>query len=504
MMNKRDMEWSLGEILDGITVVPQDLSEITVMGLSVDSRTLCHGDLFIALAGSGLDGVDYIDQAVERGAVAILFDSGTITHHVGIQVANLRQVLGQIASRFYGNPSHKLKVVAVTGTDGKSSVTHFIAAAMERFEGGAAVIGTLGGRLMERGRDTIATGHTTPPPIELQRLFSGFVESGVKSVAIEASSHGIEQFRLSGSEITSAVLTQVGRDHLDYHGSVAAYRKIKKSLFYYPGLSSVVVNLDDELGREIYLDPTRTAECIGYGSESGNIKPDVYGAVIIQDRNGMVLEIEYHGEKKVLGSNLYGRFNASNLLATLALLISWKVPFSEAVEILEKTEPVSGRMEPFVGDGYATMIIDYAHTPGALAAALTATREHLQDVSGVGRLWVLFGCGGDRDSGKRPEMGRIAEQYADVVVLTDDNPRGESAVDITRQILAGMQQAERAAVIHDREEAIRHCFSESNQNDIVLIAGKGHEEWQLVGERKIPFSDRLLAASLMRSNLSGM
>jgi len=495
MSDEERQSWSLGVLLNGLAVVPPHLSAVVVEGISIDSRTVSAGDMFIAISGTNKDGADYIEQAISKGAVVVLLENGSREYLQGVMVEDLRSVTGRIASRFYGHPSSKLKIAAVTGTDGKSSVTHFIASAMEQIEGGASVIGTLGGQLMADEQGRVATGHTTPPSIELQKLFSRFLASGAKSVALEASSHGIEQSRLSGSVINSAVLTQVGRDHLDYHGSISNYREVKRGLFYMPDLESVVVNLDDELGREIYLDPAREVKCIGYGLESDEIKPDLYGKIIMQGHKGIALKIEYQHESKILNSMLYGKFNASNLLASLGLLISWKISFARAVDLLERVVPVPGRMEPFMGNG-PTIIVDYAHTPGALAAALVAIREHLSGASTSGKIWVLFGCGGDRDKGKRQEMGAVAEQYADVVILTDDNPRGESAEEIVQQILLGMEQPDQVKVIHDRAEAIHYSYGEAGRDDIVLIAGKGHEEYQLVGNKKISFSDRTVAVSI--------
>ncbi len=502
-MAEKKRRWRLGELLDGLAVVPQALAAIEVGGLSTDSRTLSPGDLFIALSGTTLNGADFLNQAMERGAGAILWEQGPVHSPVGIQVDNLGLKVGRIASRFYGEPSTRLRIVAVTGTDGKSSVTHFIAAAMEEIEGGAGVIGTLGSHLLGVGEERAGGGHTTPPPIALQRTLQQMVQQGGRSVAVEASSHGIEQSRLSGCALNTALLTQLGRDHLDYHGSIENYRAAKRALFHFPGLESVVLNLDDPLGVEISREPPDGVSVVGYTLEGrGELLPTpsavIRGRVVGQNRDGMELLVEYSGSSMTLKSPLYGRFNVSNLLATVGLLICWGVPFSRAMKALETVRAVPGRMEPFRSQegATATLIVDYAHTPGALAAALRATRDHLTGSAGEGRLWVLFGCGGERDRGKRAEMGAVAERHADRLVLTNDNPRGEDPDRIIEEILQGVEKPEGVEIIPDREAAIRQCFTEAQPEDTVLIAGKGHEQWQWIGGEKIPFSDRKLAAQL--------
>ncbi len=506
MLKSGNHGWRLEQLLEGIVELPYHLYGIEVTGLSMDSRTVSAGDLFFALAGGSLDGADFVEQALEHGAVALLWEHGELNVAVGIQTTELREKVGVIASRFYGNPSASLRVAAVTGTDGKSSVTHFIASAMEKIEGGAGVIGTVGARMSGEGGVEQSSSHTTPPPVELQRLLSQMVEHDGKSVALEASSHGIEQSRLAGCVVNTAVLTQLGRDHMDYHGSVERYGEVKKSLFYSAGLESTVVNMDDALGREIRRSSPQGVQAIGYGLDlEVTPAPELRGVVISQSREGMLLEVEYRGETVELRSLLYGRFNGSNLLAALGVLISWQVPLRQAVAALEMVEPVPGRMEPFGGvdGGGALLVVDYAHTSGALAAALTALRDHLHGTVDRGRLWVLFGCGGERDRGKRAEMGEVAEHHADLVVVTSDNPRSEPPGQIIQQILQGTERPGDITVIENREQAIRYCVREAEPTDTVLIAGKGHEEWQWVGGEKIPFSDRELANLLAEDSTDG-
>jgi UDP-N-acetylmuramoyl-L-alanyl-D-glutamate--2,6-diaminopimelate ligase len=451
----------------------------------------------MALSGHALNGTDYIQQALTRGAAAVLWESGEVEEEAALRVEGLGQRVGEIASRFYRNPSAKLKVAAVTGTDGKSSVVHFLATAMAQLEGKSAHFGTLGCQIVG-GEVLESTGHhTTPPPLELQRLFAEGVARGVNSVAIEASSHGIEQGRLAGVAINSAVLTQLGRDHLDYHGSLDHYRAAKRALFYRAGLTAVVVNQDDELGQEILRHPPEGVQRFAY-SQIERGESTLFGEVVSQHADGMLLKISYQGVSESIRSPLYGRFNLSNLLAVLGVLMSWEIPFVPACAALQQLEAVAGRMEPFCREGgeRATLIVDYAHTPGALASALKAVHEHLQAERG-GKIWLVFGCGGERDRGKRPLMGRVAEQYADHLVLTNDNPRGEAAGAIIEQILVGIDHPQEVAIVEDRAAAIRMAYQQAGAEDIVLIAGKGHEQIQWIGTEKIPLSDRGIAQALV-------
>ena len=491
--------WKLEILLEGFAKVPEALRNCEVNALITDSRQVEPGALFIALAGQTQNGADYIDQALQRGAVAVLQESGSIVHEVVIAMPQLRRQLGQIASRFYDHPSQQLKIAAVTGTDGKSSVSHFIAAAMERLEGRAAVLGTLGNRMCSGVSLSAAGAHTTPPPIELQKLLAEVAAAGGRSVALEASSHGIEQSRLAGTKVNCAVLTQLGRDHLDYHGTMEAYAAAKQALFEEPGLESLVLNLDDALGRTINAQVAPLKNVIGYSLKERSA--DLYAQLVTQDQNGLQLEFHYQGSSERCNSPLYGRFNGSNLLATLGVLLCWKFPFSQAVEALQQIPAVDGRMEPFHPRSVADpiLVVDYAHTPGALNSALQATRAHLQQQDG--ELWVVFGCGGDRDRGKRPKMGAVAEQGAERVVVTNDNPRTEPPVVIIEEILTGMSTPQQALVIEDRAAAIRYAFEHAAENDVILVAGKGHETTQVVGERTIEWSDRVLAAELSGQEL---
>lgn len=492
----------LGALLKGVAVLPASLENCEVSGLAVDSQKVNPGDLFFALKGHSVDGVDYLQDALDRGAAALLWDSDRdVLLGQGVPVDQLAEQVGVIASRFYGAPSEVLRIAAVTGTDGKSSVTHFIASAMEQIEpGSAAIVGTLGAHLVREEVIGAEGGHTTPPPVDLQRILSQLREEGAETVALEASSHGIDQHRLAGCAIDTAVLTQAGRDHLDYHGTVDAYHEAKRTLFHHPGLKAAVVNLDDTLGQQIAAHSPEEVRMIRYSTVAG-CGADLLGEVLVQDREGMEIQLCYQQEFRQIRTPLYGRFNLSNLLAALGTLISWQVPFAEAVDALRAVEAIPGRMERFSGDQGATLLVDYAHTPGALEAALQAVRQHLQG-GGGGALWVVFGCGGDRDQGKRSEMGRIAERDSDHVILTNDNPRNEAPSDILSQILQGMNDPDAVTVIEDRERAIHYAWQQAAVGDVVLIAGKGHEQSQWIGAECLPLSDREIAAALVQGRVS--
>ncbi len=492
-------DWTMDTLFNGIALVKEPLRRLPVKGIAVDSRCVNPGDLFFALAGITEHGEHYIDQALERGAVAVVVEMECPTAASCQPVQQISQVLGEVADRFFGTPSAQLSIAAVTGTDGKSTVAYLIASALEQLEGGAALLGTVENRMVD-GEKLNNSTHTTPPPVELNRLLSEVVSREGKSVAMEASSHGIEQQRLSGTRIRSAVLTQLGRDHIDYHGSEEAYREAKRKLFYREELESIIINLDDSLGQEISLSPPPGVEVVGYSLQQRDAA--LYGELVGQDSSGLQLLIHYHGEQQLLHSPLFGQFNASNLLAAAGALLSWGHSLKQIAEVLAQLQPLQGRMESFHGVGeHGLPIVDYAHTPGALEAALQAVRQHLNIAEGS--VWVVFGCGGERDRGKRSQMGAVAERLADHVVVTSDNPRGEDPMAIIEEILQGMQNREEVIVIGDRVEAIAESYHRSGSEDVVLIAGKGHEEYQQIGVEKIPFSDRKIIAQLVAEFADG-
>ncbi len=479
---------SLSELLGGIAAV-RVTEERDVTGLALDSRRVQAGEVFFATLGGQARGHDYVPDALARGAAAVIYDAavpltprGGVPH---IAVDDLAQKLGLIAERFFGEPTRDLFVVGVTGTNGKTSVSHYLAQALHRPDGACAVIGTLGngypGRLEE------AT-HTTPDAIALHELMARFRAAGAQAVVMEASSHALDQGRVNGVNFAVAVFTNLSRDHLDYHGDMVRYGTAKQRLFALPSVRYAVVNGDDAYGREILATLRDDVEVVsyGYGAPVDDNIAHVQGAITRLSREGIVLQVCSKWGEGEIRSRLMGRFNGANLLAVLATLLIKGMPYGEACARLADLQPVPGRMECQGGcDGLPLVAVDYAHTPAALEQVLSALREHC-----AGKLWCVFGCGGDRDRGKRPLMGAAAERLADCVVVTDDNPRGEDARHIVAEILAGMQASETAKVIHDRRSAIAYAVSAAAAEDVVLIAGKGHETYQQIGAHKLPFNDR--------------
>ncbi len=483
----------LSTLLEGYAPVsPGDEREI--LGLSLDSRRTRPGDLFLAQQGGARHGSEFIEDAVCAGAVAVAVESKAATptamRAVPVyDIAGLGQKIGHIAARFYGHPSHDLTVIGVTGTNGKTSVTHFLAQALSSPCG---VIGTLGNGIygqLESG------SHTTPDAVTLQALLASVHERGAPSVVMEVSSHGLEQGRVNGVEFDIAVFTNLSRDHLDYHPDMAAYGAAKRRLFQMPGLRHAVINCDDDYGRELLSTLPKGVAPLAFGLSACGIMeaPQVRGMALRLHAQGLVLDVETPWGAGSIESTLWGRFNASNLLAALAVLLTMGVPLADALQRLSRVRAVPGRMEHIAGRAdQPTVIVDYAHSPDALQQTLAAVREHTD-----GRIWCVFGCGGDRDRGKRPLMGAIAEQYADFVVVTDYNPRHEDPISIVAEILAGMDRPYAAYVRRDRAEALAFAIRHAAATDIILVAGKGHENYQLIGAEKIPFSDREQVAKLL-------
>lgn len=475
-----------------------DAPDAAVTDLTLDSRACVPGSLFLAVAGSRRHGLDYAEAATAAGATALAWEPVAEPEPEPPAVARCRQRgvasvavprlgerAGAIADRFFGSPSVGMSVVAVTGTDGKTSVSQFIAAALDRPEQRCAIVGTLGsgfpGRLDEGT-------HTTPDAVTLQRQLADLRGRGAAAAAIEVSSHALDQHRADAVHIRVAVLTQLGRDHLDYHGSEAAYAAAKRRLFDRDDVAVRVLNRDDALGRELIAAHARTAITYSALGEPADIRLTGFRP----EPTGMSVALEVQGVAATLELPLIGRFNAENVLATLGALLGVGLSARSALERVAQLQPVPGRMERFVAPGRATVIVDYAHTPGALGAALAAARRHCG-----GRLWVVFGCGGDRDRGKRPLMGRVACDGADEVVLTSDNPRGEEPAAIIAEIHRGCAGA-RVYAEPDRQAAIAAALARAGADDLVLVAGKGHETTQVVGAEVRAYSDRDTVQRLLR------
>lgn len=487
----------LGQLLNGMVQVG-GAGSVQVRGLNLDSRKVKEGDLFLACAGSREHGAAYIDQAIEQGAVAIVLEPVSGIGELPIEllqrgrdipifsVPRLRSRVGEIAERFYGHPSRAMTVIGVTGTNGKTSVSQFIAQALS-LKGACGIVGTLGSGLYDAQQSS--GGRTTPDPVSLHAELAAMRAAGADRVVMEVSSHGLDQGRVSGIAFDIAVFTNLSHEHLDYHGDMKNYAAVKKGLFQWPGLKTAVLNLDDPHGREWVGALPVGCTAIGYSIEGSSTSfgvKELRGDDLILGDEGISFRVRSAFGDGRLESSLFGRFNAANLLAALGALLAMDIDFEEALTALSSVTTVPGRMEPFGGGaGQPLVVVDYAHTPDALENVLAALREHCS-----GQLWCLFGCGGERDTGKRPLMGRLAEQYADHVVVTNDNPRNEDPITIIEQILDGMENPDGAYVIHDRAQAIAHTIGLASEGDVVLVAGKGHEEQQCVGNTCLPFSDR--------------
>ncbi len=477
----------LSELLAGITTIDV-AADRTISGLQLDSRGLSRGELFLALPGTQVDGRDFVLDACERGAAAILYEARAGLKLKlaipAIAIPDLRRHLGVIASRFYGAPSRDLVVIGVTGTNGKTTCTQLLAQALDRPPRRCAVIGTLGYGFPG---ELTAGAHTTPDALTLHRLFADYRARGATYMAMEVSSHALAQERVGGVAFDGAVFTNLSRDHLDYHGDMSAYGAAKARLFDYETLRYAVINQDDPFGRELQRRIGTRYQTLSFGLSGG----DVRALEVRPTRAGLALRIMTPAGATELSVPLFGRFNALNVLAVLGALLLTGLKLEDATGRLRGVTPVPGRVERFGGAAATPLIVvDYAHTPDALEKVLNAVREHT-----CGKVWCVFGCGGDRDRGKRPEMGAIAERLADVVVLTDDNPRRESGDAIIADIRAGMHSTPK--VMRARKQAISWAIGSAAANDIVLIAGKGHETYQQIGDERHPFSDREVVKSLL-------
>ncbi len=498
-------EHTLSGLLQGFAEV-NVRRDIAVNGIALDSRKVQAGDLFLAVAGAHTHGLQHARQAVALGATAVaweplatdagLAEMAALLPVPVVAVPDLRHRVGIISDRFFGHPSHGLFLIGVTGTDGKTSVSHFIAQALNSGDRRCGVIGTLGYGLYG---ELSSTTHTTPDALTVQQSLYNMQQQGARCVVAEVSSHAMDQGRVRGVDFDIAVLTNLSRDHLDYHGNVEAYASAKRKLFHADGLRYAVINADDSFGAALLDDIPPGVAPIAYRLENEPFHTRfpaqwVIGRNLEMSSTGMRMDVNTPWGGGSLQSSLLGRFNASNLLAALASICVTGLPFKEVLRRLAVTRTVAGRMERFdAGAAHPLVVVDYAHTAGALEAALVSLREHC-----AGRLWCVFGAGGDRDRGKRRLMGAVAERFADEIVLTDDNPRTEDPQQIIDEIRAGIKQPARVHIEHDRAHAITHAMQEAGPDDLVLIAGKGHETVQITGARAVPFSDRERVRALLR------
>lgn len=464
--------------------------------ITADSRRVVSGALFLAYPGVHSDGRHYIAQAIAAGAAAVLWDNRAFSWSADWQVANmgvtgLKDQVGEIAAEYYGHPSQKLKLLGVTGTNGKTSVSQWLAQALSILGEKTAVIGTIGNGFVD---SQIEASNTTPDAVLLQAMLADFVAQNAKAVAMEVSSHGLHQGRVNAVKFHVAVLTNLSRDHLDYHETMEAYAAAKAKLFFWPDLRVAVVNADDTFGFSLAEKlQTQAKPVLTYGLNAG----DVRGTNLQLLQHGLRMQVTTpQGDASVFAPVL-GRFNAYNVLAVLTTLLALEFSLTDAVSAIANIKPVFGRMEQFGGDDKPLVVVDYAHTPDALEKVLTTLREQLQQQN---QLVCVFGCGGDRDAGKRPLMGAVAAKLADTVVVTSDNPRSEDPLQIIVQVVAGINKSH--IVEPDRAVAIQRAVSMARAGDIVLLAGKGHEDYQEIKGVRTPFSDVAVALAALNARQS--
>ncbi len=486
------MSISLAWLLDGIAAVPandaRDIRDITL-----DSRDVRPGSLFFALPGRSVHGLKFAAEAAARGAGVVLWEPSAETDPPKLPptvfaaaIPGLKNLLGRIADRFFNWPSSQLRITGITGTNGKTTCAYLLAQCLERLGFQAAYMGTIG---WGRTAALAATPLTTPDVVTVHRQLAQLRVSGVRDVAMEVSSQALDQDRIAGVRFHSAAFTNLSRDHLDYHQTMAAYGAAKARLFEVPGLQHAVLNMDDAFGRDCARQLAGrvplTAVWIGAGESGWLAERALHATAVTLDVRGVSMQIGGSFGTASVHTKLLGRFNAENALVVIACLLSFGIPLGEAVRVLAECEPPPGRMEVIEAARDKPMaVVDYAHSPDALAKALGALREHC-----AGALWCVFGCGGDRDPGKRAIMGAVADDLADEIIITDDNPRSENPQAITLAIAAGVK-SHSVRVIHDRGEAIGTALRQARAADIVLIAGKGHEDYQIYGDTRRSFSDR--------------
>ncbi len=476
------------------------LDNLHIERLETDSRRIRRGDTFVAYPGETQDGRRYIAQALARGAASVLWDKRGFqwkrewrTPNLG--VAQLRARAGLIASRVYDEPSKALWMIGVTGTNGKTTCSQWIAHALSQCGKKTAVVGTLGYGFTQRLQPLV---NTTPDAVWLHGQLAEFLRRGARAVSMEVTSIGLDQGRVAGVEFDCALFTNLTRDHLDYHRTMQRYGRAKLKLFETPQLSHAILNFDDAFGRDIARRAKRRGlSIVGYGFEAhDDVRrlPRIAGANLTASAAGMQFDVRTPWGRATVRSPLIGRHNASNLLGTLGALLSSGIRFREAVAALARLKPVAGRMQKLGGGRLPHAIVDYAHTPDALEQVLTTLREVA--AGSDARIVCVFGCGGDRDRGKRPQMGAIATRLADFSVITSDNPRSESPQRIIRDVRAGARGD--YVVEADRRRAIALALRQARRGDIVLIAGKGHETYQEVNGVRRPFSDVAVARAAMQ------
>ena len=485
------MPLALKQLMAGLNI---QAPEIALCDMQLDTRLLQPGSLFLALKGHATDGRMFMQQAEQKGAAAILFDNsdGFVPPELSIPcipVPALAEKVSELAGLFYDSPAQKLDLVGVTGTNGKSTCTQLIANWTELFGQRGGVLGTLGNGLFGQLH---ATENTTGSAISIQQELARFVAEKVDVAAMEVSSHGLVQHRVSALQFAAAVFTNLSRDHLDYHHTMQAYAEAKRLIFKQTTPECCILNADDSTACEWLL---QMPQAVVYGIDQQlpeHPGPFVYATDVKYHPQGITISIHSSWGDGVLSAPLLGKFNVSNLLAALAVMLVLQYDFETLCQTASRLQPVTGRMECFGNQDQPLVVVDYAHTPDGLEKALQAARQHCH-----GHLFCLFGCGGDRDRGKRPQMAAIAEQWADTLILTDDNPRTEDPAAIIADMCAGLQKPEQAHIEHSRPKAIQLALAQAVPGDIILLAGKGHEDYQIIGKEKHHYSDRETVMQLL-------
>ncbi len=495
------MKIDLSQVLNWVGIDTEKLN-IAVTGICHNSRRITTGDLFIALSGYDNHGIDFAYQAQRGGACAILAESVNkgrakpkgrqqpLTIPV-IEVENLSEKIGVLAANFYQNPSESLELIGITGTNGKTSSAWLMLQAWDKLGIKGAYIGTLGYGNLQQMHEL---KNTTPSSLEIQKILAEFVEQDITHVSFEVSSHGLDLGRVNATRFSGAAYTNLSRDHLDFHETMDKYAAAKEKLFTDYGIEFAVINFKDYYGKKWLSE--LTCQTISYAIDDSNA--DLYANNITLSPKGIDFTLNWNNKPYPVFTTLLGRFNIDNLMLIVSTLLCQKFTPEEIVKLIPQLSPVPGRIncvEPDIkSDDCPLIIVDYAHTPDALEQVLTALKEH-----NARKIWCVFGCGGNRDKGKRPEMGYIAETLADVVIVTDDNPRYEDNEQITQDILLGMKT--HPLVIHSRKQAIAHAIEHAQAEDIILIAGKGHENYQLINGQYTTFDDRIIATELLNEKM---
>ena len=507
MQNEVALDYLLEGFIDDALI--EQCRDITINAIVQDNRKARSGNLFIAHQGFNTHGLLYAQDAVAKGVSVILWDGDlgfnndkrneildSISNKVlCIQCHDLKSKVSDIASRYYEQPSLSLNVIGVTGTDGKTSIAHFLAQCLDAYDVHCGVLGTLGNGFIN---DLHSTGLTTVDALSVQKTLAEIQQAGARHVVMEVSSHGLDQGRVNGVAFTTAVFSNMASDHLDYHGTQDNYVAAKKRLFYTPGLGSAVINLDDEFGRalakevrdhvcvwgySLEKDISAYKDCADYFINATEIKPFERGCHL------SVSTPEGDGSFDI---PLLGRFNVSNALAVLSTLLVSQFSLEKAIKSLAAIHSVDGRVEIIAEDDKPVVVVDYAHTEQGLSAVCQSMRDHFS-----GDVWCVFGCGGDRDRSKRPLMAKVAEKYADKIIVTTDNPRHEDPQSIIDEVLTGFSSLDNVEAVLDRRQAIDIAISNAQPGDVVLLAGKGHETSQIVGDVHIAFDDRRVARELL-------